>query len=131
VEELMEELASEMQLPERPILDEPTMGRLMDYSWPGNVRELRNILERALMLWESGPFRVPPHGDSPEAREWSHMVRFPRGRSMTDVAQEVKESLVREALRRTRGNRSHAARMLGITRYSLLRVLKSSGSIAQ
>ena len=124
VQELMEELASEMQLSECPVLDQNAMERLMKYKWPGNVRELRNVLERALMLWEGGPFPVGAFGEAAKDDEWSHMVRFPRNHSMTEVTREVRESLVREALRRTDGNRSRAARMLGITRYSLLRVMK-------
>jgi DNA-binding NtrC family response regulator len=131
VQEIMDELASEMQLSECPMIDAGAMERLMKYKWPGNVRELRNVLERALMLWEGGPFPVGSFGEAAKDDEWSHMVRFPRGLSMTEVTRQMKESLVQEALRRTDGNRSKAARMLGITRYSLLRVMKSPGRTVQ
>lgn len=131
VGEFMDALASEMQLSERPVVDQTTIQRLMEYHWPGNVRELRNVLERALMLWEGGSFRIGPLGEHVTGAEWLHVVRFPRGQSMTEVTHDVKESLVREALRRSRGNRSGAARLLGITRYTLLRVLKSSAEYAQ
>jgi PAS domain S-box-containing protein len=126
VGEIMEELAADMQLAERPVVDEETLDRLLRYHWPGNVRELRNVLERALMLWEGGPLRVGPLGASAEGGEWSHVVRFPEDLSLAEVTTGLKRSLVREALRRTRGNRSRAARLLGITRYSLLRVLRAS-----
>jgi PAS domain S-box-containing protein len=126
VDEIVESLVSEMQLSDRPVVKQEAVERLMKYHWPGNVRELRNVLERALMLWEGGSFRIGPLGEADKGDLWSHVVRFPQAQSLTDLTREVKESLVREALRRARGNRSRASRMLGITRYSLLRVLKTS-----
>jgi PAS domain S-box-containing protein len=131
VDEIMELLVSEMQLSDRPVVEKEAVERLMEYHWPGNVREFRNVLERALMLWEGGSFRLGPLGDADTSDEWSHVVRFPQAQSLTDVTRDVKESVVREALRRSRGNRSGASRMLGITRYSLLRVLKLSGKGVQ
>jgi PAS domain S-box-containing protein len=122
--EMMETLVSEMQLPEIPAVDEATVIELMKYSWPGNVREFRNVLERALMLWEGGALRLGPLGETGHGDEWSHVVHFPSARSLNELTQELKRSLVREALRRSGGNRTVAARMLGVTRYSLLRVVK-------
>ncbi|MFC1836176.1 sigma 54-interacting transcriptional regulator [Thermodesulfobacteriota bacterium] len=131
VGEIMESLASEMQLSERPVVDQATVDRLMAYNWPGNVRELRNVLERALMLWEGGPLKVGPLGEAVSGEEWSYVVRFPRARSMAEVTRCMKESLVREALRRNEGNRTRAARLLGVTRFSLLRVLKGGEDSAR
>jgi PAS domain S-box-containing protein len=125
VDRIMEALAVEMQLPERPTVDQATQRALQSYKWPGNVRELRNVLERALMLWESGPIKLATLGSEVHGEEWTHVVRFPNDGSLTEVAREVKQSLCLEALRRSNGNKAEAARMLGITRYSLLRVLKT------
>lgn len=125
VDRLMEALAVEMQLPERPTVDQAAQRALQSYKWPGNVRELRNVLERALMLWESGPFKLAALGFEGHGEEWTHVIRFPHDGSLTEVTREVRQSLSLEALRRSDGNKAEAARMLGITRYSLLRVLKT------
>jgi len=54
-EEIMLEIAQELQLTRIPPIDPASKLALTGYDWPGNVRELRNVLERSLMLseWES------------------------------------------------------------------------------
>lgn len=42
----------------RPELKKPDLRRLIAYDWPGNVRELKNVIERALILSDSGPLRI-------------------------------------------------------------------------
>jgi two-component system response regulator AtoC len=93
-----------------------------DYSWPGNVRELKNVIERAILLEaedELLPEHMPPEISSAvEAAE-------------TAVEQDVFESvfpkslkdmekvLIDKTLRETNGNKSKAARILGISRQTL------------
>jgi len=91
--------------------------------WPGNIRELHNVVERAALLCGEGVIR-PVHlgGDSAP----------PEPRSVT-VPVDGDDLLLRDAerrhiarvLERTRGNKSEAARLLGITRQTLLRKLRS------
>ncbi len=57
----IERKCREMNLPV-PRLEEGTMDRLTAYHWPGNVRELQNIIERALILSQSGVLQIPPLG---------------------------------------------------------------------
>ena len=96
---------------------------LEEYSWPGNVRELANAVERALILsggtlpltaehfsflksektYEKKCFELPPEGISLE---------------------ELEKELIRQALERTKGNKSAAARLLGLTRTKLRTRLK-------
>lgn len=86
------------------------------YGWPGNVRELRNAIERA-MIFEQGKHismqHIPPlpgsTAGSPPAGE---AMEVPR-----DITLEAMERfLLIRALRRSRGNKSRAARLLGVTR---------------
>jgi DNA-binding NtrC family response regulator len=52
-------------------------------------------------------------------------VNFPHDRTLNDITREVKSALVNEALRRSNGSRQGAARLLGISRYSLKHYMNS------
>ncbi|MEZ4337289.1 MAG: helix-turn-helix domain-containing protein [Sandaracinaceae bacterium] len=91
---------------------------LEHYDWPGNVRELRNAVERAVLLAEHDvlePDDFAPLGGAsvvPAPRE-AHPFRLPvEGLSLV----ELEEDLVRQALERCHGNRTRAARLLGVNR---------------
>src|SRR5574341_85151 len=94
---------------------------LVHYDWPGNVRELRNVVERAMILSETGelvPADLPPEIASRAAAPPSDGPRFqlPLGGI---VLEEVEREFVRQALELTNGNRTRAARVLGLTRDEL------------
>ncbi len=130
IRELMAQLCKDMQIPEIPTIDAGTVNALKGYDWPGNVRELRNVLERALML--SGGQCISLSGlgldtNNGNAKDWSLTVCFPTEESLNDITHNVKRSLVNEALRRSGGSRQGAARLLGISRYSLKHYMKSLG----
>lgn len=127
VEEIMSFLASEMQLTEIPAIDSETINCLTTYRWPGNVRELRNVLERSLMLWDKGPFRVVLPESDPEDREWRYTICFPADGTLSSLTGELTAAVCREALRRAGGNKTEAAERLGISRYTLYRHMKSLG----
>ncbi len=90
------------------------------YPWPGNVRELRNAVERAVLLAEGGLVRradLPREivGGADERRHGVPATIFllpPEGL----VLEELERDLVRQALERAKGNRSQAARFLGLNR---------------
>jgi len=96
------------------------MEKLMGYSWPGNVRELENIIQRAMVL-ATGPELQPSDiqldaDRGPAARTSGGAIPFlPDGLSLDQYEQE----LIREALRRCDGNKSQAARLLGLSRNAL------------
>ncbi len=127
VEEIVSELAAEMQLAEVPMTHPAALDRLSDYHWPGNVRELRNALERSLMLYDEGLLNVAVPADREGDREWSLKVDFPANRSLHDVTDDLTRSLCIEALRRCGGRKRMAAKLLGISRDSLYRYLKRLG----
>ncbi|HLJ41001.1 MAG TPA: sigma-54 dependent transcriptional regulator [Candidatus Acidoferrales bacterium] len=108
-----------------PGITPAAMRLLMDFHWPGNVRELENILERGVTL-SSGPMleasdihldtRTPNHqaGSAPV---------IPEGMTLDKWEQEI----IREALRRANGNKSQAARALGLSRNALRYRLSQMG----
>jgi DNA-binding NtrC family response regulator len=91
---------------------------LMSYHWPGNVRELENVIERSLVL--SGGRRLEAADIKLESagarRPASSDPAFPPEGMTLD---EYEQSIIREALRRVGGNKSQAARLLGLTRNAL------------
>ncbi len=100
-----------------------TLEALKAYDWPGNVRELRNLCERLLVLLqghrEVTPFNLPVEirGADTDVPESVAPIRLPEAGVRLE---EVEISLLRQALERTGGNRSAAARLLGISRDTLL-----------
>jgi len=117
--------------------------RLMAYDFPGNVRELKNIIERAVILSDSDviepgslPERVlnPYTGPGPSCGVRPDFVAAADGLQLgftpgVDTLELLEERLIRAVLERAGGNRSEAARMLGISRFSLLRRLEKLGIV--
>jgi len=99
--------------------------KLMDFHWPGNVRELENIVERACAL-ATGPFLGP--GDIqidhvPDRNQPGRTLLLPEGKTLDQWEDEI----IREAYRRANGNKSEAARMLGLSRNALRYRLEKIG----
>jgi DNA-binding NtrC family response regulator len=98
-------------------ITEAGMEKLLAYHWPGNVRELENVVERSLVMCSG---KVLDERDihlenAPRPRVQSDSSFLPDGLTLDQYEQE----LIREALRRAGGNKSQAARLLGLTRNAL------------
>lgn len=99
------------------------LARLMDYDFPGNVRELENIIEHAFVLCRSGLIQV------------SHLPAQVRGPATPGSLLELsgltlsaaEHYLIRDALSKHQGNRTAAAKQLGINPSTLHRKIKSLG----
>ncbi len=92
------------------------------YPWPGNIRELRNLCERMAVLYAGQliqPEHLPSEISSPVST--ASTVELPAGGLCLET---VEIDLIRQALQRTAGNRSQAARLLGLSRDTLLYRLK-------
>jgi two-component system response regulator AtoC len=96
---------------------------LLAHDWPGNVRELRNAIERAMILEETSyltPASLPlaiTHGDGkPAAPAPAARLEIPEGGLSLE---ENEKMLIIQALERTGGNQTQAARLLKITRDTL------------
>ncbi|MGB6482476.1 MAG: sigma-54 dependent transcriptional regulator [Candidatus Acidiferrales bacterium] len=98
---------------------------LMQFHWPGNVRELENVLERAI-TFAKGPVlgAADIHLDEPRPSAGSAAAAvLPEGKTLDQWEQEI----IREALRRANGNKSQAARVLGLSRNALRYRLSQMG----
>ena len=104
------------------------MVHLWEYDWPGNVRELENIVERMVVLSDSGQIDVEDLPSSVRIFISEKKIPTPTldsGELNLQEAVELFENrLIDEALRRTNGNRSAAAQMLGVKRTTLLSKLR-------
>ena len=104
------------------------MVHLWEYDWPGNVRELENIIERLVVLNEMGRIDIEDLPSSVRIFISEKKVPTPtldNGELNLQQAVELFENrLIDEALRRTNGNRSAAAQMLGVKRTTLLSKLR-------
>jgi DNA-binding NtrC family response regulator len=90
---------------------------LMDFHWPGNVRELENIVERAATFAKGEKIDAADiHLDTGTTKSGSSAPAFlPPGVTLD----QWEDELIRESLRRANGNKSQAARLLGISRNAL------------
>ena len=98
----------------------PEVFALFDrYAWPGNVRELENAVERMVVLSRDDVLALGALPDSVrDATETSRPpLRLPDGGIDFE---SLEKEFIQQALRRTQGNRTHAARLLGMTRSTLL-----------
>ncbi len=107
----------------RPVrgADRDAMRALLAYAWPGNVRELENVVERAVLLCDGD--QVQP-GDLPDGISGGR-GRYPLPHPTDDLSikrgtRALEAHLIERALQRTRGNRTHAARLLDISHRALL-----------
>jgi DNA-binding NtrC family response regulator len=97
------------------------LSRLTAHPWPGNVRELENAVERLVALSPpDGPDLGLLPGGEPQADDGGELP-------LKERVQAYERGLVVEALRATRGNRTEAARRLGISRVTLHDKLKRYG----
>ncbi|RKY63040.1 MAG: sigma-54-dependent Fis family transcriptional regulator [Candidatus Latescibacterota bacterium] len=135
---LMEHFLRKLGAEGRIEMTPEAMKLLMDYDWPGNVRELENLVERLVVVGAGpkvGPEDLPPEIRSPAPRErgpsleevlrrqeeLERMIRMlgssePRlgDASFEEIVEAKERELITEALRRTGGNKTKAAELLGM-----------------
>ena len=109
-------------------LSPAAIDRLLDHSWPGNVRELENTIERSLVLapgnvLQPADIRIEAPRQSQLAAGTQQSPILPEGETL----EHWERMMIREALRRANGNKSQAARMLGLTRNALRYRLSQMG----
>ncbi len=112
----------------RGIADD-ALARLVRYDWPGNVRELENVIERALILTDGDRLTLADLPDAiarpeaPSPAEATATADF----SLAAARRRFETDFIREALAAAKGNRTHAARLLGISHRALLYKIKEYG----
>jgi transcriptional regulator with PAS, ATPase and Fis domain len=101
-------------------VSEEVLARLMEYDYPGNVRELENIIEHAFVLCRGGLIELahlPPHLRSRSEEKMQSVLS-------AGTLREMERCLIVDALRRHGGNRTAAARQLGIHLSTLFRKMR-------
>ncbi len=99
---------------------------LMEYQWPGNVRELENIMEKAVLL-ARGKWITPSDLGLKGTTLGPFYNRVSDELSIKRTTRELEKSLIRQALIKTGGNKSQAARLLELSRPMLLLKIKEYG----
>lgn len=118
------ELAAQHRL-EPPRYGKQVLQQLERHPWPGNIRELRNFCERMVILnhgKEIGLDHLPPEfADQASGDPGKNNFTLPASGVNLD---ELERDMISQALERTHGNRSRAARLLGLSRDTLLYRIK-------
>lgn len=110
-------------------IEPDAMRNLMAHRWPGNVRELENVIERACILCEGGRITsscLPPSVRTLDDGYPDESVGD-ENLSIKKAEDTIERELIRKALDKTCGNRTHAAKILEISHRSLLYKIKEYG----
>jgi len=107
---------------------ESSLARLLEYPWPGNVRELENAIERAMILTLSEKIESDslPSEVLGERAPWKKEI-WGEELSIKKASRIMEEELIRRALKKTKGNRTQAVRLLEISHPALLSKMKEYG----
>ena len=126
-------------------ITDAAVAELRAYRWPGNIRELKNVIERAALLAQGQPIRsehlmfrsslseslpaaapiVAPTPVSAPAPSAPEPARSGGGGTIRDEFAELERTRILEAMEKCGGNQSRAAKMLGISRTTLIKRLES------
>lgn len=123
-DEIFQKLCCEIPLNAPPTLDAGHYSRLCDYHWPGNVRELRNVLERSMMLWQGDKFQLQLPVNETAPSDWGVSVEGLDGLTLNRITARLVSAVCMEMVNRCNGNKSMAAKRLGISRDALYRHLR-------
>jgi two-component system, NtrC family, response regulator AtoC len=129
-----------------PRLGEEARRALEAHPWPGNVRELRNVIERAVVLCQGEILRLedlllhegeieaaatPPSSATPipaPPEDEQQTMRIPlRAPELKGKLEEFERAQIIEALAKTTGNQTRAAKLLGIARRTLIKKMVRYG----
>ena len=116
VEHFIRKAARTLHVSPRAVSKE-TMARLVEHTWPGNVRELENAITRAMVLARGGVLEIA------ELESAASGSRSPPTASRALKLREVEGEHVERILRRAGGNKRKAARVLGVSRARLDRLI--------
>ncbi len=114
-------------------VDPSVMELLRSYPWPGNVRELQNTIERAVVLCHGTKItkeELTPdiHCQSSAVKDTPYQIPVSYEQlPMAEAMEYFKRTLIRQTLERVGGNQAEAARILGLERSNLSRLLKRLG----
>ena len=114
--------------------DEKTLELLMSYDWPGNIRELGNIIERLVILRgghtisaKDLPSKIYQHNLLASSLH-QNIFNLPKGGvDIKNMLSQIEDSLIIQALTRTKGNKNQASKLLRLNRTTLIEKMKKKG----
>jgi|Deesub1362A_J573_1020465.scaffolds.fasta_scaffold00004_225 DNA-binding NtrC family response regulator len=120
---LVSEFVNEFCVRENKVLSvsDEVMRIFQDYHWPGNIRQLRNVVERAVVLARGSTITTK---DLPRELLFAGRRQKAQDYAVTVTLRELEIQAIRNALRKCNGNKSRAAKMLGISRKTFYKRLK-------
>lgn len=118
VESILTEFNDRRQSKIHAVSDE-VLALFSQYDWPGNVRELRNVIERMVLMSEGDILTMK------DARFFER--KLPKKTSNQPNKREMEEMAILSVLKETKGNKTMAARKLGVDRSTLWRRIKKYG----
>lgn len=108
-----------------------SMDLLMGYDWPGNVRELENVIERLVILRggnEILPEDLPAkifRSNPLATHHYKTLFELPEvGVDLKQILSDIEDSLIMQAMNRTRGNKNQASKLLTLNRTTLIEKMK-------
>ena len=112
--------------------DNEVIELLMSYDWPGNVRELENLIERLVILKGGSTITLADLPSKfmvgrPQALT-EHLIDLPEdGIDLKETLSSIEDSLICQALEKTKGNKNQASKLLLINRTTLIEKMKKKG----
>ncbi|MBZ0136971.1 MAG: sigma 54-interacting transcriptional regulator [Planctomycetes bacterium] len=107
-------------------MDRGVLRAMLNYNWPGNVRELENEVKKMVAL--SDGKKIDAALLNPNLRQMAEEESLSEsGASLKDVVEGVEKRKILEAIERTKGNKSRAAEMLGLSRLGLRKKMERYG----
>jgi transcriptional regulator with PAS, ATPase and Fis domain len=122
----------EIQKLNQKTISPPIMKALMAYDWPGNVRQLENIAERMVALTGNRPAilqdDLPGEIQRRGALTSSPVIEIPEeGINFQEIVTDMERDLILQSLRKTKGNKKLAAKLLNLKRTTLIEKIKRIG----
>jgi DNA-binding NtrC family response regulator len=112
-------------------ISEEALKLLESYSWPGNVRELENVLERAAILCGNDSIQAQDLEIDLQRKPLASPSTPPKEQTLhaatAEAAERIERALILTTLDKTKGNKSKAARILGVSYMTLLTKIKKYG----
>ncbi len=119
----------------KPKLEKNVESMLLEFDWPGNVRELKNEMEKAIILADGKPV-ITENEISERIKNYKNInpkkvLSLPsihlKNISLKTAIEQLEKKMLKEVLEKTKGNKSKAAKILGITRQGLLNKIARYG----
>ena len=125
----LERYAVELKRP-APALSPAAVDALRCYSWPGNIRELENETQRLVIYGADGGLILPEHLSMRVRQTGATLERLePRRGTLKEMVAEVERVLISRTMKETGGNKTQAARILGLTREGLHKKMNKLGIV--